>query len=34
MQAIESVLFPVVCKINEYLSNYILVFLLDRKSVV
>ena len=28
MQAIESVLFPVVCKINEYLSNYILVFLL------
>ncbi len=28
MQAIESVLYPVVCKINEYLSNYILVFLL------
>jgi len=28
MQAIESVLFPVVCKINEYLSSYILVFLL------
>ena len=28
MQAIESVLFPVVCKIDEYLSNYILVFLL------
>ena len=28
MQAIESVLFPIVCKINEYLSNYILVFLL------
>ena len=28
MQAIESVLFPIVCKINEYLSNYNLVFLL------
>ena len=28
MQAIESVLFPIVCKVNEYLSNYILVFLL------
>ena len=28
MQAIESVLFPIVCKINEYLRNYILVFLL------
>ena len=28
MQTIESVLFPIVCKINEYLSNYILVFLL------
>ena len=28
MQAIESVLFPIVTKINEYLSNYILVFLL------
>ena len=28
MQAIESVLFPIVSKINEYLSNYILVFLL------
>ena len=28
MQAIESVLFPIVCKINEYLSNYILVCLL------
>ena len=28
MQAIESVLYPIVCKINEYLSNYILVFLL------
>ena len=28
MQAIESVLCPIVCKINEYLSNYILVFLL------
>ena len=26
--SIESVLFPIVCKINEYLSNYILVFLL------
>ena len=28
MQAIESILFPIVSKINEYLSNYILVFLL------
>ena len=28
MQVIESVLFPIVYKINEYLSNYILVFLL------
>ena len=28
MQAIESVLFPIVCKVNEYLSNYILVLLL------
>ena len=25
---IEEVLYPIVCKINEYLSNYILVFLL------
>ena len=24
----ESVLFPIVSKINEYLSNYILIFLL------
>ena len=28
MQSLESVLFPVVCDINTYLSNYILVFLL------
>ena len=28
MQAIEATLFPIVSKINEYLSNYILVFLL------
>lgn len=28
MQNLESVLFPVVCDINTYLSNYILVFLL------
>ena len=28
MQAIESVLDPIVCDINTYLSNYILVFLL------
>lgn len=28
MQAIEATLFPVVCDINTYLSNYILVFLL------
>ena len=27
-ESIESTLFPIVCKINEYLSNYILVFLL------
>ena len=26
--SIEATLFPIVCKINEYLSNYILVFLL------
>ena len=26
--SIESTLFPIVTKINEYLSNYILVFLL------
>ena len=26
--SIEAVLYPVVCRINEYLSNYILVFLL------
>ena len=26
--SIESALFPIVTKINEYLSNYILVFLL------
>lgn len=25
---LESVLFPIVSKINEYLSNYILIFLL------
>ena len=25
---IESTLFPIVAKINEYLSNYILIFLL------
>ena len=25
---IEEALYPIVCKINEYLSNYILVFLL------
>ena len=25
---IESTLFPIVSKINEYLSNYILIFLL------
>ena len=24
---IESILFPIVAKINEYLSNYILIFL-------
>ena len=28
MQELEAVLYPIVCKINEYLSNYILVFLL------
>ena len=28
MENLEAVLFPIVCKINEYLSNYILVFLL------
>ena len=28
IQALESTLFPIVCKINEYLSNYILVFML------
>ena len=28
IESIEAVLFPIVCKINEYLSNYILVFLL------
>ena len=27
-ESIESTLFPIACKINEYLSNYILVFLL------
>ena len=44
--SIEATLYPIACKINEYLSNYILVFLLlgigfwysiktrDRKSVV
>ena len=26
--SVEAVLYPVVCRINEYLSNYILVFLL------
>ena len=26
--SIESTLFPIVSKINEYLSNYVLVFLL------
>ncbi len=28
MQGVEAVLYPIVCNINEYLSNYILVFLL------
>ena len=28
MQSLESVLYPIVCNINTYLSNYILVFLL------
>ena len=28
MLAVENVLFPIVVKFNEYLSNYILVFLL------
>ena len=28
IESIEAALFPIVCKINEYLSNYILVFLL------
>ena len=28
LENLEAVLFPIVCKINEYLSNYILVFLL------
>ena len=28
MQSIENVLYPIVCDINTYLSNYILVFLL------
>lgn len=28
MKAVESVLYPIVCNINEYLSSYILVFLL------
>ena len=28
MQSLENVLYPVVCTINEYLSSYILVFLL------
>ena len=26
--SLEAVLYPVVCQINEYLSNYILVILL------
>ena len=26
--SIEATLYPIACKINEYLSNYILVFLL------
>ena len=30
MAELETALFPIVAKINEYLSNYIL----DRKSVV
>ena len=28
MQSLESILYPIVCDINTYLSNYILVFLL------
>ena len=28
MQALENVIYPIVVKINEYLSNYILIFLL------
>ena len=28
MAIVETTLYPIVCKINEYLSNYILVFLL------
>ena len=28
MQSLESILYPIVCNINTYLSNYILVFLL------
>ena len=28
IESIEAALFPIVCRINEYLSNYILVFLL------
>ena len=28
MAELEAILFPIVAKINEYLSNYILVFLL------
>ena len=28
IESLESVLFPIVCKINEYLSNYLLVFML------
>ena len=28
MQAIENALYPIVCDINTYLSNYILIFLL------
>ena len=27
-ESIESTLYPIVCDINTYLSNYILVFLL------
>ena len=28
MQSIENAIYPVVCNINNYLSSYILVFLL------